>query len=330
MSRLRVTLACGDYDRVAPLKDGRVQPEGVDFNFIPMDPEELFFRMARYQDFDAAEMSLASYIIHRARGKEAFTAIPIFPSRMFRHGAIYVNTDAGIKAPEDLRGKRIGVPEYQMTAVVWVKGILSEFYGVRPSEISWFTGGQEEPGRKERMPLQLPPEFSVTRIADDQTLNGMLETGQIDALIAARMPSSFHSGSPNVARMFSDPRKVEQQYYAETGIFPIMHTVVIRRDVLEHNPWVALSLYHAFESAQRTALSAVRGAPALRYSLAWLQAYLDEEERILGPDAWENGLAVNRHVVDKLSEYLVEQGLIAHAPPAEELFYRTTHEVAKI
>lgn len=330
MSKLRLTLACGDYDRVAPLKEGRVQPEGIDLNFIPLEPEELFFRMARYQDFDAAEMSLASYIIHRAQGKKMYQAIPVFPSRMFRHSAIYVNAGAGIEKPQDLRGRRVGVPEYQMTAVVWVKGILSEFYDVPPTEVHWLTGGQEEPGRKERMPLSLPPEFRVEPIGNDRTLSEMLESGELDALIAARTPSPFLRGSCKVRRLFADPVREEQEYFRRTGIFPIMHTVVIRSDILESAPWVALSLYKAFERARRVALQGVAGAPALRYSLAWLQHYWAEEERLLGPDAWAYGLAKNRRVVETLSRYLLEQGLIEEIVPVDELFFPTTHEEAKI
>lgn len=330
MGRLRVTLGCGDYDRVEPLKDGRVRPEGVDLTFVPLEPEELFFRMVRYQEFDASELSLASYITGRAQGKEDFIAIPVFPSRMFRHSAIFVHAGAGIEKPEDLKGRRVGVGEYQMTAIVWVKGILSDDYGVKASDIHWFTGGQEQPGREERLPLQLPSDIQLEPIPRDQTLSSMLEKGELDAVIAARTPSPFLRGSPKVKRLFKDPMKVEKDYFQRTGTFPIMHTVALRQALYDAEPWLAVSLYKAFNQAQEISWRGLRGAPAVRYKLAWLQLYLEQEEEFLGKQAWANGVDHNRKTVETLSRYIVEQGMAKEAPPFEELFASNTLDEFKI
>ena len=330
MGRLRVTLGCGDYDRVEPLKDGRVRPEGVDLTFVPLEPEELFFRMVRYQEFDASELSLASYITGRAQGKEDFIAIPVFPSRMFRHSAIFVHAGAGIEKPEDLKGRRVGVGEYQMTAIVWVKGILSDDYGVKASDIHWFTGGQEQPGREERLPLQLPSEIRLEPIPKDKTLSRMLEEGELDAVIAARTPSPFLRGSPKVKRLFKDPMEVEKDYFQRTGTFPIMHTVALRQALYDAEPWLAVSLYKAFNQAQEISWRGIRGAPAVRYKLAWLQHYLEQEEEFLGKQAWANGVDHNRKTVETLSRYIVEQGMAKETPPFEELFASNTLDEFKI
>ena len=330
MGRLKVTLACGNYDRVGPLKDGRVQPEGVDLTFIPLEPEELFFRMVRNQEFDASELSLASYITGRAQGKEDFIAIPIFPSRMFRHSAIFVHAGAGIDKPEDLKGRRVGVGEYQMTAIVWVKGILSDDYGVKASDILWFTGGQEQPGREERLPLQLPSDIRLEPIPKDKTLSQMLEEGELDAVIAARTPSPFLRESPKVKRLFENPMEVEKDYFQRTGTFPIMHTVALRKVLYDAEPWLAVSLYKAFNQAHQVSWQGIRGAPALRYKLAWLQHYLEQEEEFLGKQAWANGAEDNRKTVETLSRYIVEQGMVKEAPPFEELFASNTLDEFKI
>ena len=329
MGNITLTLACGDYDRVAPLKDGRVKPEGVNLNFIALGPEEIFFRMARHQEFDASEMSLASYINGRARGRDDLIAIPVFPSRMFRHSAIFVHTGAGIEKPEDLKGRRVGVGEYQMTAIVWVKGILSDDHGVPASDIHWFTGGQEQPGREERVPLELPPEINLESIPKDKTLSSMLEAGELDAVIAARVPSPVLRGSDQVRRLFQNPMEVEKEYFRRTGIFPIMHTVAIRKKLWENHPWLAVSLYKAFDQAQRLSREEIH-APAVLFQLAWLQIYWEEEKALLGEHAWETGAERNRETVETLCRYLVEQGIILEAPPFESLFAPSTLQLAKI
>lgn len=249
---------------------------------------------------------------------------------MFRHSAIFVHAGAGIEKPEDLKGRRVGVGEYQMTAIVWVKGILSDDYGVKASDIHWFTGGQEQPGREERLPLQLPSDIQLEPIPRDQTLSSMLEKGELDAVIAARTPSPFLRGSPKVKRLFKDPMKVEKDYFQRTGTFPIMHTVALRKALYDAEPWLAVSLYKAFNQAQEISWRGLRGAPAVRYKLAWLQLYLEQEEEFLGKQAWANGVDHNRKTVETLSRYIVEQGMAKEAPPFEKLFASNTLDEFKI
>src|SRR6202790_898113 len=251
MGKLRLSLACWNYDRTRGLMEGRIPVDGIELTYLNLPVEETFFRMLRYHEFDAAEMSLSSYVLSLFSENPPFIAIPIFPSRFFRHSCIYINRDSGIKEPKDLIGKRVGNPEYQMTAPVWIRGILSDQYNVPVTSATYFTGGEEEPGRPEKLALSLPPEIRVQPIAETQTLSKALEAGEIDALYTARMPSTYRNGSGRVRRLFEDYHKVERAYYLETRIFPIMHTIAIRREVYEKNRWVAQSLYKAFVQAQR-------------------------------------------------------------------------------
>ena len=255
---LRLSLACWDYDRTRALADGRVQPEGIDLVYLNQPVEETFFRMMRFGEFDASEMSLSSYVASLGRDQPPFIAIPAFPSRYFRHSCIFVSAKSGIRKPEDLKGRRIGVPEYQMTAPVWIRGILSDDYGVKVTEVQHFSGGEEEPGRDEKQKIDLPSTIRLKPIAGDKTLSGMLAEGELDALVTARAPSTFKSKPDAVKRLFPDYVEQEKAYYRRTKIFPIMHTVVIRRDVYAKNPWVAQSLYKAFIAAKKIAYEHVR------------------------------------------------------------------------
>jgi 4,5-dihydroxyphthalate decarboxylase len=231
VARLKLTLGCWNYDRTRALMDGSVVPDGIELNYLNMPVEETFFRMLRHQEFDVAEMSLSSYTVSLFRSPQPFVAIPAFPSRFFRHSCIYVNAAAGIREPKDLIGRRVGNPEYQMTAPVWIRGILSDHYGVPVDSVTYVTGGEEEPGRSEKLKLDLPPNIRVERIGPEQTLAQMLLTGEIDALYTARMPSTFRTGGGRVRRLFENYVDVERDYYRRTGILPALHTVAIRRDV---------------------------------------------------------------------------------------------------
>jgi 4,5-dihydroxyphthalate decarboxylase len=272
MTKLRLNLACWNYDRTRALADGSVQPDGIDLNYLDLPVEETFFRMLRYREFEVAELSLSSYTVSLFGEQRPFIAIPVFPSRFFRHSCIYVNADANIRTPKDLIGKRIGTPEYQMTAPVWIRGILSEHYGVPVDGATYYTGGEEEPGRTEKIHLDLPPHIKVQPIGATQTLSAMLARGEIDALYTARMPSTFSLRSGAVQRLFANYEEVEQEYYRNTRIFPIMHTVVIRRDVYEQNRWVAQSLYKAFVEAQRRTYEDLYMTAALKAMLPRLTA----------------------------------------------------------
>jgi 4,5-dihydroxyphthalate decarboxylase len=330
MPKLRLTLACWDYDRTRALADGRVQPEGIDLNLLPLHVEETFFRMLRNREFDAAEMSLSSYTVSLTRQDPAFIAIPVFPSRFFRHSCIFVSAKSGITRPEDLVGKRVGVPEYQMTAPVWIRGILADEYGVDPAGVSYFTGGEEEPGREEKLKLNLPERFKVTPIGPGQTLSAMLANGEIDALHTARTPSTFYSRPDAVKRLFPDFVAVEKAYYRKTGLFPIMHVIALRRDVYEANRWMAQSLFKAFVEAQRVAYDNLRVTSAMTSMLPWQVAAVEEAVAELGPDWWPYGFARNRAVLDTFLRYHHEQGLSPRRLQPEELFAPETFEAFKI
>ncbi|HSH71184.1 MAG TPA: hypothetical protein VK997_14780 [Deferrisomatales bacterium] len=330
MSRLRFTFACSAYDRMHALMDGTIVPEGMDFNFIPMEVEETFWRQLRHQEFDGCEMSLSSYTMTRSRGDDRFIAIPVFTSRFFRHSCVYVNAHSGIRKPEDLRGKTIGVPEYQMTAALWLRGIFQHEYGVHPREVHWRTGGEEVAGRVEKLKLQLPADVDCQPIPRDKTLSKMLDDGEIDGLFTARAPSCFARNSPNVARLFQDYAEVEKAYYRKTAIFPIMHCVVIKRAIYEANPWVAMSLYKACRTAKDSTLAKLQLSVALHATLPWLIPEVEQTKAIMGEDWWPYGVQENRKTLEALCQYSFEQGLSARLMGIEELFAPETFDEFKI
>jgi 4,5-dihydroxyphthalate decarboxylase len=330
MSKIKLTLACWDYDRTRALQDGSVQVEGVELIYLPLRVEETFWRMLRHGEFDAAELSVGSYMMARDKGHPKLIAIPVFPSRAFRHSCIYINTDAGIKEPQDLAGKRVGVPEYQITMAIWARGILQHEYGVGPEKMKWFTGGEEHPGRQDKIKHDLPSGIDIRSIGPDQTLSSMLESGEIDAMISAHMPSPFVRRSPKVRRLIPNFRDVEKEYYRRAKIFPIMHTVALREDVYQKHPWVAQSLCKAFAEAKRICRDSMYEFSALKYMLAWSIAEMEEERETLGEDAWPYGLEPNRHVLETLVQYAHEQGLIKKRLDLRSLFAPNTLEEFKI
>ena len=317
----RLTLACGDYDRTRPLIDGTVRPLGIDLTCLPLTVEEIFFRMARFREFDAAEMSLSSYLVSLAAGERApFVAIPVFLSRSFRHSGIYVHTGSGITRPEQLAGRTVGVAEYQLTANVWIRGILADRHGVPVSSVRYRTGGLHQPGRPEKLAVTLPPGVQVTPIGPGQTLSDMLAAGEIDALYTPRTPRSFAAGDPGVARLFPDFRAAEAQYWRDTGIFPIMHVVAIRADVYRRDRWIARSLLEGFGQAREIALSGLDETASLRYMLPWLADDVASAQRVLGTDYWTYGLAGNETALAAMTRYSCEQGLIPRPYEPRELF----------
>jgi 4,5-dihydroxyphthalate decarboxylase len=320
MAPLPLTLACAPYDRALPLFDGRVRPAGIDLNVILLRPEDTFWRMFRHQEFDASEMSLSSYLISKEHGPD-FVAIPIFLSRVFRHSSIYVNSAAGIRKPEDLKGRRIGVPEYQMTAALWIRGILQHEYGVAPHEVSWFSGGLDEPGRIEKLPLNLPSNVSLQPIAAHQTLNQMLKEGELDALVTARPPSSFQEPRGSVKRLFEDYKSAEIAYYKKTKIFPPMHCVAIRKEIYEKNRWIACSLYEAFVEARQYCTLDNLFFGHLGVTLPFLHHAVEETAKVFGDvDPWAYGIDGNLNTLNTLIHYSYEQGLIPRPYAIEELF----------
>ncbi len=265
MSNLRLTFASGPYDRTMALREGTIRPEGIELNYLTMQPAEIFWRMLQYQEFDASEMSLSNYTTLVSGGNAPFIAIPVFPSRVFRHGYFFINTTKGIAHPRDLKGKRGGVPEYSMTAAVYMRGLLQHEYGVKPSDVEWVQGRADRLGRK------LPPDIRLTQAPAGSELGDLLERGEIDFLMTANNPLSFRRGAPTVRRLFPNYAEEEKAYYRRTRIYPIMHTVVIRRDIYDRDPWVALSLYKALCRAKDHAYDLLADMGSPKASFAWLQ-----------------------------------------------------------
>ena len=327
--RIPITVACGDYDRTRAIKDGRVTVEGCDVTYLPMEPEEVFHRAFKHREFDVCELSFSSYLRTLDAGNSAYVGIPAFVSRLFRHSAIYIRTDRGIRQPSDLKGKMIGLPEYQITAVVWLRGILQDEYGVKPTDIKWRQGGIEEPGRTERTPLKPIPGLDLQAVRD-KSLSAMLENGELDALFTARAPSCFTNRAPNVARLFPDYREVEKGYYKRTGMFPLMHLIGIKRELVDRHPWLPASLYKAFCEAKIFAMREVRDINALLVTLPWLVAEAEETTALMGEDFWRYGVKENANEIEALTRYAHDQGLVSRKLSIEELFPASVVEVSRI
>lgn len=334
MNKLKLTIATWDYDRVRPIMDGRVQVEGCEVTFVKVTPEECFHRAWNHQEFDVTEIGLSGYIIGVSRGNGNFgaspyIAIPVFLSRSFRASGIYIRSDRGIETPQDLRGKRIGVPEYQITAAVWSRGFLQDEYGLKIDEMNWVQGGMDNPGRKDKWPNNLPKGFPLTHLRENETLNQLFKAGELDALICPRTPNTYRDGVTPVRRLFEDFETVEKDYYRRTGIFPIMHPVGIRRDVYEANPWVAANLYRAFCEAKDISQAELFETAALKVGLPWVVSSAQSAQEVLGPDIFPYGLEVSRKTLQAAIRYSVEQHMAVRAIDIDELFPVTTWDVPK-
>lgn len=331
MPTLTLDLGCGDYDIVRPLKDGAVRAEGMEINFITINrPPEVHWRMGVHHEFDAAEMSFGSFVAGKARGDFPFVGIPIFVYRKFRHSCAYVNVNAGIHQPEDLKGRRVGVPEWQMTATVWLRGFLQDDYGVRPRDVNWLTGGLESSERKEKVSLSLPPEIKIENIASGQTLSDMLVNGEVDALLTAQVPAPYVKRAAQVRRLFADTRRVEAEHFRRTGIFPIMHVMVIRDDFYRRHPWVAQSLYKAFDEAKTRCIEAIFKNDAIHSVLPWAGPHAEEVRELMGHNFWPYGVETNRKTLETFLRYSHEQGLTARPLKVDELFPRETVDTVHV
>jgi 4,5-dihydroxyphthalate decarboxylase len=317
MRRL-LTLACGDYDRTHPLIDGSVKPEGLDLNWLILPHHEIWTRMLNFYDFDASEISLSSYLIGRTIGKK-LTAVPVFPARAFRHSYIFINTRSGIREPRDLMGKRVGLAEFQQTATVWVRGMLQHEYDVKLEEIEWFTWAKSS-----RMKIETPHRYSVRQIPADQSPDQLLFDGNLDAIICANLFPSLLNPPSHVRRLFENYKDVEAAYFRKTGIFPIMHSIAIRHELWEECPWIARSLFKAFQRAKEIAYERLNDTSPYKISMAWFRPPVEEQRTILGDDPWPYGLEKNRHVVGTLMNYLYEQGLAKERLKVEDLFAPNT------
>ncbi|HUN36624.1 MAG TPA: hypothetical protein VMU95_31905 [Trebonia sp.] len=333
MSLLPLTLAAGPYDRTRALADGRVPVAGADLRYLTLDPEEIFFRMVSGGEFEVSELSMATYHVLRDQARQAgvpapFVAIPVFPSRAFRHTSVYVNADripvGAASAARGLAGATVGLAEWQLTANVWIRGILADYYDVPVESVRYRTGGLNAPGRREKVALSLPPSIDIAPIPAGQALSDLLSAGEIDAVYSPRAPRSCGTGS--VRRLFADTRAEEQRYFTDTGIFPIMHVVVIRRDVYEANRWLPRELMKAFTAAKQIAYDELARTAALSISLPFAREEYDAITALMGTDYWAYGIAPNRHVLREFARYAVAQHLITELPAPEDLFAEEVRE----
>ncbi|BAW24048.1 ABC transporter substrate-binding protein [Pseudomonas putida] len=330
MNKLNLSIAVGNYDRIRPLVDGDVQIDGVDPIFMLQDPEEIFFRAFRHADYDICELSLSSYSVKTAAGTSPYIAVPVFPSRAFRHTSIYIRNDRGIKSAADLKGKRIGVPEYQLTANVWVRLFLEEDHGLKASDVTWIRGGYEETGRLEKIVLKLPADVIVENAPETETLSGMLASGELDAVIGPRAPSCFTQGHPKVSYLYNDPQGAASDWYRRTQLFPIMHVLGIRRTLAEQHPWLPGAVAKAFEKSKAVALQKLSDTSATKVTLPFIEDQLRAARQLLGEDFWSYGFAANRHVLSRFLERHHAEGLSSRLLQPEELFHPASLESFKI
>jgi 4,5-dihydroxyphthalate decarboxylase len=331
LSKLSLSIAVGDYDRTRPLVDGSVAIDGVEAMFLLLSAEEMFFRAFRHADFDVCELSLSSFAVRTARGDNPYIGIPVFPSRAFRHTAIVVRRDRGIDAPQDLKGRRIGTPEYQLSACVWARGILQDEYGVRPEDITWVRGGMEDPGRVEKISLNLPPGVRLESAPPERTLSDLLAAGDIDGIIGPRLPSCFEDPAAQVGWLFKDTVQTAAEYFRRTGIFPIMHVIGVRRSLVELHPWLPATLLKAFTAAKTQALQHLADTSASKVMLPFVEEQLIAARELLGRDFWSYGFtAANRQVLDAFLGYHHAQGLSARRVAPLELFHPGALELYKI
>jgi 4,5-dihydroxyphthalate decarboxylase len=328
LTRLALSVAMGDYDRTRALQDGSVRIDGVDPIFMTMSPEEAFFRAFRGNEFDISELSLSSYVLKTAQGDCPYIAVPVFLSRAFRHTAIYVRSDR-VRTPADLRGKRVGIPEYQLTANVWARALLQEDFGLAPADVTWVRGGIETPGRPEKLKLQLPADVRLQAAPEGDTLAAMLDRGELDAFVGPRAPSCF-GRNPQVRWLYDDPTAAAQAYHRRTGIYPIMHVVGIRKDLVARNPWLPVAVYKAFDEAKAVAQERLLDPSAPKAMLPFLEELIATTQQLLGPDWWPYGVAKNRTTLEAFLGHHHAQGLSPRRLAVEELFAPTTLEMAKI
>ena len=324
MADLELSLACWDYDITRGLRDGTVKPEGARLTYLNVFPAENFQRNLQFGEFDVAEMGMKFYVSTLGLEDPPYIAIPVFPVRLFRHSAIYINRASGIRTPKDLIGKKVGEPfAYGHDGAIWPRGILSDEYGVPANSGTYYVGAIDKTLRRDFAPFLPQNDIRVVPIGPDQTLDAMLESGEIDAFYSGIVPPSFLAGSKKIGRLFEDYRAVERDYFRKTGIFPIMHTVVIRRAIYEKHRWLAQSLYKAFKEAKALAMAHYRRRGInlhVTYGFPWASALFDDVRETMGEDWWPYGVEPNRKAVETFLRYHQEQGLSQRRITVEEMF----------
>ncbi len=329
MSKLRLTLAMSDYDHVRDFTKGKVEAGGIDITYLELSAEETFFRFTTFREWDVSEMSMGKYVSLLSRDDTSLAVIPVFPSRIFRQSSIFVRAGSGIERAQDLAGKRVGVPEWAQTAAVYTRGYLMHQVGVALADIDWYQAGVNEPGRSEKVGIDLPEAVRYTTVPD-RSLDEMLLAGDLDAIMTARAPASFLRGEPGVARLFANYRDVEEAYYRETGIFPIMHTIAIRRAVLDEHPWIAMNLFKAFDEAKRRSVARMIDVTAPRVPIPWCFEHAARARELFGDDYWPYGIEPNRTTLEAFLEFAHEQGVCRRKLTVEELFPKEVQSFFKV
>ena len=329
MAKLNLSVAVGPYDRTRALIDGTVQIDGVKPACMTLSPEEIFFRAFRQAEFDICELSMSSFTVKTAQGNCPYVGVPAFVSRAFRHTSIYVRTDR-IKKPADLKGKKIGVPEYQLTANVWARAILEDDHGIKPSDIHWVRGGLTDVGRREKISITLPKGVRLDDIPEGRTLSSMLDAGEIDGFIGPRVPPGFERGDPNIGWLFPDPVAAAKDYFKRTGIFPIMHLVGIRRELAEQHPWLPGAVFKAFEQSKKIALEKLADTSSTKVTLPFVEERLIEARALMGEDFWSYGVSANRKTLETFLRHHHSQGLSSRLVTPEEMFHPGTLETFKL
>ncbi|MDH3241362.1 MAG: ABC transporter substrate-binding protein [Alphaproteobacteria bacterium] len=325
-----ITIAGWGYDRTRALMTGEVKVEGCDVTFLDLEPEEMFHRALHFEEFDATELSFSNYLTLTARDACPYVAIPAFPGRRFRHQGIYINTESGIKGPEDLKGRIVGTPEYQVTASVWIRGIFEDEFGILPSDIRWRAGGLYQPARTEKVTFQAPEGVELKRIEAHQTLSQMLLDGEIDALLGPRAPTGFGQPGVPLARLFPDYIEREKDYFRRTGIFPIMHLIVVHKKKVAALPWLPVSLYKAFEAAKDMAIERLMEENEPMATYPWIDGVIEEAQSFMGKDFWPYGLEANRTTLEAFLRYHYDQGLADRKLELEEIFVPSTLSRSRI
>lgn len=327
--RVSLTIAMSDYDHVRDFASGRVQAEGIDANVLTLTVEEIFFRFIKFREWDVSELSMGKYVSLVSQDDKSLVGIPVFPSRIFRQQSIYVRPDGPIKTPADLKGRRVGVPEWAQTAAIYTRGYLMHECGLRLQDIEWHQAGVTQPGRAEKVELKLP-EGVRYRPRPDKSLEGMLLSGELDAIMSAHPPDAFVAGDPRIVRLFQDYRSVEEAYWKKSHVFPIMHVVAIRRDVYDRDPWIAVNLLNAFTEAKRRSIARVLDTTAPRVPIPWCFSYADEARALFGEDFWPYGLEPNRSTLEAFVRFAHEQGVCHRPIKVEELFPPQLHATFKV
>jgi 4,5-dihydroxyphthalate decarboxylase len=329
MAKLNLSIAVRDYDRTRPLTDGTVLIDGVDPVFMALDPEEIFFRAFRHAEFDICELSLSSSTVKTAQGDFAYVGVPAFVSRAFRHTSIYVRTDR-VKQPADLKGRKVGISEYQLTANVWTRALLEDQYGVTPTDIHWIRGGLEQAGRVEKIAITLPSDIRLDPAPEGATLNAMLEAGEIDAFIGPRTPSCFEQGKPNIGWLWPEPMAAAKDYFRKTGNFPIMHMIGVRRTLVAEHPWLPAAVLKAFTRAKSICLALLEETSASKVTLPFMEEQVKAARDFMGADFWPYGIPANRKTLDYFLAQHHKQGLSSRLVKVEELFHPTTFETYRV